>query len=112
MSERWLAMNKKSNSEIAYRNLTFLIISIFATIYFMMEVTSALHTIKYNGMLGNVQYTIFQLKITVTNDLDGSNYLYNIFNYPLIPISAGLIYNIYIMIKGFRNRNIINSKQL
>jgi len=103
-------MNKKSHSEIANKNLMFLIITIFATMTFMLRVSSALSTIKGMGTLDNIQYTIFYLKITVTNDLFGKhNYLYNIFNYPLIPISIGVIYNIYIVVKNYINRNKISA---
>jgi len=99
-------MNDKAHSKIASKNLTFLIITIFATMTFMLQVCSALSTIKGMGTLNNIQYTIFQLKITVTNDLFGKhNYLYNIFNYPLIPISIGVIYNIYIVVKNYINEN-------
>jgi hypothetical protein len=70
---------------------------IFATLSFMMQLKSALLTIKYGGVLNDVQYTLFQLKISISYDTYSQNY--NIGNYPLIPILAGVLYNIYIIVK-------------
>ena len=81
--------------------------SVFATITFIMHVTSALYTIIGLGTLNSIGYTPFQLKIDVTRDT--YNHIHIISNYPLIPILAGVIYNIYIWIKSYRNKDIVSS---
>lgn len=73
----------------------------------MMQICSALLTIKGGGILNNVQYTIFELKISVTRDTYSN--VYSIGNYPLVPILAGIIYNIYILVKNHRTKDKINS---
>jgi len=101
-------MNKKLISQVTVRNLNFLILSMIATITFMMQVTNAIYTIKGSGTVNCVGYTLFQLKIDVTRD--SYNHVYIINNYPLLPIFAGVIYNIYIWIRSYRNKDIVNQK--
>lgn len=94
-------MNKKLNFEISRVNLAILIITIFGTLTFMLQLTNALDTIKSTGTLNSIEYNIFQVKMRETNHLFGVyNRLYIIDNYPLISITAGVIYNIRIMIKN------------
>ena len=100
-------MNKKLISQVTNKNLIFLIMSVFATITFMTQVTNALYTIIGSGTLNSVEYTLFLLKIDVTRGT--YNHIYTISNYPLIPIFAGVIYNIYIWIKIYRNKDIVST---
>jgi hypothetical protein len=86
-------MNKKLVYNCSTQNLCFGILTIFATLSFMMQICNALLIIKGGGALNNVQYTIFELKISITRDT--YSHIYKIVNYPLIPILGGVIYNIY-----------------
>ncbi len=100
-------MNNKLVFDCSTRNLSFGIITIFTILTFMMQICSALLTIKGGGVLNNVQYTLFELKISVTRDT--YSHVYNIGNYPLIPILGGAIYNIYIIVKNHRSKDKVNS---
>lgn len=91
-------MDKRFVYNCSTQNLSFWIIAIFAVLTFMMQICSALLIIKGGGILNNVQYTIFELKISVTRDT--YNHVYSIGNYPLIPILGGVIYNICIIVKN------------
>jgi hypothetical protein len=84
-----------------------MIIVLFATLTFMMKICSALNTIIGGGVLNSVQYSIFELKISVTRGT--YSHVYNIGNYPLIPVLCGVIYNIYIIVKGYRGKNRVDA---
>lgn len=59
-------MNKKQASQIANRNLSFVVITTFASITFMMQIVSDLYSVKSGlGTLNNVSYTLFQLRFVV-----------------------------------------------
>ncbi|PKM93506.1 MAG: hypothetical protein CVU84_15110 [Firmicutes bacterium HGW-Firmicutes-1] len=98
-------MDKKLISQVISKNLTLLILSIMASVNFMMQVSNALYTPKGMGELNvnSVVYTLFQLKIDITQGT--YNHLYSIHNYVLIPVILGLIYNIYILVKVFKNKD-------
>ena len=100
-------MNKKSLRQYLGTNLSFGIMTIFSTLTFMMQICSALITIKGGGVLNNIDYTLFQLKISITRDT--YSHVYTIGNYPLIPIVGGLIYNSYIMLKNHKIKNKVDS---
>lgn len=100
-------MNKRLVYNCSTKNLFFLIMTIFATLTFIMQIYSSLLTIKGGGILNNIQYTIFGLKINVTRDT--YSHVYNIMNYPLIPITYGVIYNIYIIVKNHMAKYKIDS---
>jgi hypothetical protein len=72
----------------------------------MMQLYSALYTISGGGVLNDIQYTIFQIKINVTRDT--YSHVYNIVNYPLLPIFTGILYNIYCMIKNRKIKATVN----
>ena len=98
-------MNNKLSSQVIMNNLWILTFSIITTVDFMRDVYQALYTPKDMGILNvnSVGYTLFSLKIDV---IQGSIHnLYTIYNYPLIPILGGIIYNIYILIKIHRNKD-------
>lgn len=104
-------MNKKLISKVISKNLFFLFLSGLATLTFMMQVTSALHIIKDGGTINCIGYTLFRMKIEITGQT--YSHIYTIDNYPLIPIFAGLIYNIYILIKNYlKNSNSEINKHL
>ncbi len=100
-------MNKKLLYKLVYRNLSFGFLTIIATLYFMIQIFTTLLPIRSGGILTNIQYNIFGLKISVVEDT--YSHVYNIFNYPLLPILAGVIYNIYIIIKNHRNKDNVSS---
>lgn len=100
-------MNKKPLYHCSAQNLGFIILTIFASINFIFKINNALLTIQAGGVLHNVQCSIFAIKISVS--MDTNNYVYNIINYPLIPLLVGGIYNILIMVKNRSNKDIINS---
>lgn len=91
-------MDKKLVCNISNRNLAFWVLAIFTTLTFMMQICSALTEIKGGGVLNGVKYNIFELEISVT--MNTYSNVYSIYNYPLIPIVAGLIYNAWISIKN------------
>ena len=92
-------MNKKLISQIISKNLYILVFSIITTVYYMRDVYQALYTPSGMGDLtiNSVGYTLLSLKIDV---IQGSFHnLYTVYNYPLVPIFIGIIYNIYILVK-------------
>lgn len=94
-------MNRKLLLENSNRNLGFGVLTILATINFMVQIYTSLLTIR-GGVLNNIQYSIFALTISVTQD--SYSHVYTIVNYPLIPILVSIIYNIYIIFKNYRNK--------
>ncbi len=97
-------MNNKIISQVIGKNIIFLVFTIMATVNFMMKVSTALYTREGLDTLiiNSVGYTLFQLEIDITQ---GSyNHLYVISNYPLIPIFLGVMYNIYILAKLYKNK--------
>ncbi len=100
-------MNKKSVFNCASRNIYFGIVTIVATFTFMMQICNALLTIEGGGILNYVHYTLFVISISITRDTYSQ--VYNIVNYPLIPILIGIIYNVYIIIKNNKNKEKVNS---
>lgn len=85
------------SSKIIGRNLNFIITTLFSLFIFINHVLSALSTVEYGGQLNSFKYSIIMLKLDVTNR--GYNHVYEIGIYPLIPIVAGIIYNVYFYIK-------------
>jgi len=96
-------MNKKVFSKIIGRNLNFAIVTLFTLLIFINQLVSALSTIEYGGQLNSFKYSVIMIELDVTNR--GYNNVYEIGNYPLIPIVAGVIYNIYIYIKVNLNKD-------
>ena len=98
-------MNKKLISQVINKNLSFLVFSILTTLYFMRDVNQALYTPNDMGPLtiNSVGYTLFNLKIDVIHGSFHNLYIIN--NYPLIPLLMGIIYNIYILVKIYRNKD-------
>lgn len=98
-------MNKKLISKVLSFNLNSLIFSVLFISNFMRDVTQVFYT-PY-GMVPNtinsVSYTLLQMKIDVM--INGSPFIYHIYNYPLVPISITIIYNIYMLIKIYRNKD-------
>lgn len=87
------------------RNLYFLVFTIITTLYFLRDVYQSLYTPKNKEMLNvtSVQYTLANLKIDV---VQGSFHnLYTLYNYPLIPILLGIIYNIYFFVKIYKGES-------
>lgn len=98
-------MNKKLSSQLINQNLSFLVLAILMTVNFMRDVKQSLYTPKDMGPLSinSVTYTLFSMKIDV---IQGNFHnLYTIYNYPLIPIFIGIIYNIYFWSKTYRNKD-------
>jgi len=97
-------MNKELSSEVITKNLCILAFSIITTVNFMRDINQSLYTPKDMGALNvnSVGYTLFSLKIDVIQS--SFHKLYTIYNYPLIPIFVGIIYNIYILVKIHRNK--------
>lgn len=95
-------MDKKLNDSIIRINLIFLILSILAAVMFVVKVGSSLYRITCGGILYDVNFTIFLLKIYATDYHNNSTYI--IFNYPLIPIGAAIIYNLFAMIKNNKEK--------
>ena len=98
-------MNNKLRLRVINQNLSILVLTILTTINFMRDVNQSLYTPKDMGPLNinSVGYTLFSLKIDV---IQGNFHkLYTIYNYPLIPIFIGIIYNIYFLVKIHRNKD-------
>jgi len=91
-------MNKKTDSRYLYSNISILIITIFATLTFVMQINSDLRLIEVRGVLNNIQYSILQIKLNET--IGTYNTVYSILNYPLIPMVGGILFNIYAIIKN------------
>lgn len=91
-------MKKKLDDSIIRINLIFLIMSLLTTIVLMVRVVWVLDRIKYGNKIYDINYTIFLLKVYATNYHNNSVYI--IGNYPLIPIGAGIIYNLFTMTKN------------
>lgn len=99
-------MDKKFISRIISKNIYFIVFTILMTVYFMRDVNQALYTPDGMGVLNvsNVKFNIFYLQMNV---IQGSyNKLYKIFNYPLIPLLFGAIYNIYLIVKVHKSNKI------
>lgn len=97
-------MNKKLISQVVSININTLIFLIIMMVNFMRDVKQALYAPVDMGPLNvnNVGFTIFQMKIEVTQQ--GLSHLYTIGNYPIIPIFVALLYNGYILFKVYRNK--------
>lgn len=95
-------MDKKMAAKVANKNLSFIIVTIFAILTCIMALDRAIIPLKNGGMLNNVEYTLFYVKI----DVSAKTYrdVYTIGNYPLIPIVGGIIYNSYISIKNRKHK--------
>ena len=100
-------MNRKLFDNLLSRNICFGILTIIAMIKFVIQISNPLFNLSHGFVLNNVQYTIFEMKISET--MGTYTHEYNIFYYPLIPILVGMIYNIYIIIKCHRNEDDVNS---
>lgn len=87
-------MDKKKCFAIGGRNLNFLVVVFFATITFMMQISTTFDVLRFDGPIINISYNIFRVKIATATAYR------NIPNYPLIPIIPGIIYNIFVMIKN------------
>jgi hypothetical protein len=61
-------MDRKLFYRILNQNIGFFILTIFATITFIMQIDNALSTVKGGGILNIIDYTILGLKMTVTMD--------------------------------------------
>lgn len=95
-------MNKKLINSTTYKNICFLVITAFTILIFEKQIVSTLNAVKFVGSLKSIEYTILQLRIYVSNPY---NTMYSIFNYPLIPILCGFLYNIYIFIICHKNKS-------
>lgn len=91
-------MEKKSDSKYLYSNISFLIMTAFATFTFMFQISNALQLIVGRGVLNNIQFSILQIKLNET--LGTYNTVYSIANYPLIVIGGCVLFNIYAIIKN------------
>ncbi|EHJ00421.1 hypothetical protein CDLVIII_3876 [Clostridium sp. DL-VIII] len=99
-------MNNKLSLRVISRNLYILVFTILTTVNFMRDVNQALYKPEYIAEtlnINSVEYSLLSLKIDV---IHGSLHkLYTIYNYPLIPIIIGIIYNIYFLVKIYRNKD-------
>jgi hypothetical protein len=97
-------MNKKIASKIASQNIYFLILLILTITFFMKDVNQAFYTPNDIGELSinSVGYNLLNLKIDVVER--GQHTLHTIYNYPLIPIVIGIIYNIYNLLYINKNK--------
>lgn len=96
-------LNKKMFSKIIGKNLYFIFLTVFTLFMSIRELRNALSTIEYGGQLNSFKYSVIILKLDVTNR--DYNHVYEIGNYPLIPIAAGIIYNVYFYIKVNLNKD-------
>jgi len=101
-------LNKKSVHRCLNVNLNIAIITIFQTLFFMKQIRDTLLMTGSHGtgVLNDVGYTIFALKISITFGTECQ--VYNIINYPLILLVIGVLYNLYIYSKYHRNKDKIN----
>jgi hypothetical protein len=99
-------MNRNITSKHLNRNLEFFIVAVGASLTFLMQIHSALFSITGGGVINNVQYSIFHIEIDVSFNTTFSH-VYDIWNYPLIPIFAGLIYNAYALFKNYKTKDIL-----
>lgn len=90
-------LDKKMFSKVIGKNLYFIFLTVFTLFMSIRELRNALSTIEYGGQLNSFKYSIIMIKLDVTNR--DYNHVYEIGNYPLIPIAAGVIYNGYFYIK-------------
>lgn len=96
-------MEKKEARSHVLRNITFLVITILVFLMFVKEIAYAIDAVRHVGSIKSVKFSILQLSIYVSGIHNTTTY--NIFNYPLIPMLAGLIYNIYIYIKICKDKS-------
>jgi len=99
-------MNYKLITKVISRNLFFLIFTIITTVYVFRDVNQVLYAPATIGMVNikGVKFTLFFLQIDVVQGTFKK--IYTIFNYPLIPLFLGSLYNIYMLFKIFiNNRN-------
>ncbi len=96
-------MNEKVFSKIICKNISFIIMTLLALYMSINRLRSPLYIIENGGQLNSFKFSIIMLKLDVTNR--GYNHIYEIGNYPLIPIIVGIIYNIYIYIKINLNKD-------
>jgi hypothetical protein len=97
-------MDKKSISNVILKNIMWLLFTIMATVNFMIQLNRDLY--MSGGLntlfINKVSYTLFELKLDITQG--AYKHIYTITNYPLIPILAGVIYNIFILFKLSKNK--------
>ncbi|MBW7573023.1 hypothetical protein [Caproiciproducens faecalis] len=98
-------MDQKLLLHVLGRNLFILAFTIIMTGYFMRDVRQALYIPANMGTLsvGGVQYTPLQMNIDVIQN--GSHTLYSVLNYPLIPLILGAVYNLYVAVKIFLQKD-------
>jgi len=98
-------MDRKLISKVISINVTFLILTVMATINFMMHIYQTLWipqgAVAYS-LLG-INYTLFKLTIKVSQGEFIK--VYTVDNYPLIPIAFALACNIYYAVKVYRTKD-------
>jgi len=99
-----LARNKRLNSNPITINLFFLAMAILETSNFMWKICGELYTRKgLDALIVNkVSYTLLELKFDITQGT--YNHVFTVWNYPLIPISFAIMYNIYFAVKISKNK--------
>jgi len=95
-------MDKKLISKVISTNITFSILTVIATVNFMMHIYQTLWVPQ--GAVAHsvlsINYTLFKLTINVSHG--ELLKVYTVDNYPLIPIAFALAFNIYYAVKVHR----------
>jgi hypothetical protein len=94
-------MNKKSKFNTG-SNLCFLILTSFAFISMLQQISNAFATIKGLNTEFTIKFTI--IKLIISANSAGFNHIYIIYYQIAIPIIVGILYNIYYMIRFKKQR--------
>lgn len=90
---------KKKIIGIIDRNLNFIIVTFFSLLMSINQLKTALFVIRDGGKLNDLKYSIIMLKLDITNG--DYQHIYEVGNYALVPILIGVIYNIFIRIRTY-----------
>ncbi len=103
-------MDKKSVRRCLNINVNIAIITIFQTLFFMKQIkdTLLLTGSQGTGVLNDIRFTIFALKISITFGTDRQ--VYTIINYPFILLAFGILYNLYFYNKNYKKKEKIDSQ--
>lgn len=92
---------KKKLTNIIDRNLNFIIVTFFSLLMSINQLKTVLFVIRDGGKLNDLKYSIIMLKLDITKG--DYQHIYEVGNYALVPILIGVIYNIFIRIRTYRN---------
>lgn len=87
-------------------NLNLLIITTFGLIMFMNRLVDVLSLLEPEGILNSFEYSFYELNFHIIRQGEEFSRNYTVGIYPILGLIAGIIYNSYIKIKIYINRNV------